>query len=232
MFLRVRETYEQKRGIDHSDTIDVLNSLAIVYKEQSKYEEAEPLFLRVREIYEQELGVHHPDTAMALNNLASLYGPSRASMGRQNPCYCMFVPSPSKNGELITPTPQILSTLWPISTVIRQVYRGRTLVPTCSCHLRAEAGADHPDTARALHNLATLYCDRGQFTWPSPCSCGSCHLRAEAGAHHPDTANTLNNLAILYRDQSKYGEAEPLFLQFAESVSRSWELITPTPQTL
>ena len=50
-----------------------LHELALLYKDQGKYKEAEPLYLRAVEIKEKALGRNHPDVAEALNDLAVLY---------------------------------------------------------------------------------------------------------------------------------------------------------------
>ena len=50
-----------------------LNNLAVLYTEQGRYAEAEPLYKRALAIDEKALGPDHPDVATALNNLAGLY---------------------------------------------------------------------------------------------------------------------------------------------------------------
>ena len=50
-----------------------LNNLAELYREQGKYEEAEPLYRRAIAIGEKVLGPEHPRLAIWLNNLALLY---------------------------------------------------------------------------------------------------------------------------------------------------------------
>ena len=51
---------EQALGPDHPDVAYPLNNLAILYKEQGKYAEAEPLYQRALRIREQTLGPDHP----------------------------------------------------------------------------------------------------------------------------------------------------------------------------
>ena len=50
-----------------------LNNLAVLYRTQSKYTEAEPLYQRALAIREKALGPEHPHVATSLNNLAFLY---------------------------------------------------------------------------------------------------------------------------------------------------------------
>ncbi len=60
-------------GPEHPDTLSSLNNLAILYKNQGKYEQAEPLYQRALATYERVLGPEHPDTLNTVNNLALLY---------------------------------------------------------------------------------------------------------------------------------------------------------------
>ncbi len=52
-----------------------LNNLAVLYRAQGKYPEAEPLYKRALAIREKALGPDHPDVAASLYNLAVLYHP-------------------------------------------------------------------------------------------------------------------------------------------------------------
>ncbi len=60
-------------GPEHPDVARSLNNLAMVYTDQGKYEEAEPLYQRSLAIEEKALGPEHPQVATSLNNLALIY---------------------------------------------------------------------------------------------------------------------------------------------------------------
>jgi tetratricopeptide (TPR) repeat protein len=66
-------------------------------------------------------------------------------------------------------------------------------------------GAEHPDTATSLNNLALLLKSQGDYDGARPL-----YERALAicekvlGAEHPDTATSLNNLALLLKSQGDY----------------------------
>jgi tetratricopeptide (TPR) repeat protein len=60
-------------GVNHVNYGVALNNLAIVYKEQGKYADAEGLFKRALAIQEKTRGKDHPDVAATLNNLAVVY---------------------------------------------------------------------------------------------------------------------------------------------------------------
>ena len=59
-------------GPDHPDTASSLNNLALLYQDQGKYAEAEPLYQRALAICEQQLGASHPSTRIVRQNYTSL----------------------------------------------------------------------------------------------------------------------------------------------------------------
>ena len=64
---------EKALGPDHPDTASSLSNLAVLYYEQGKYTEAEPLCKRALAMREKALGPDHPDTATSLSNLGLIY---------------------------------------------------------------------------------------------------------------------------------------------------------------
>ena len=56
----------------HPETATSLNNLALLYRAQGKYEQAEPLYMRALSICEQQLGAEHPHTQIILGNYLSL----------------------------------------------------------------------------------------------------------------------------------------------------------------
>ncbi len=80
-----------------------------------------------------------------------------------------------------------------------------------------QSGAEHPDTATSLNNLATFYYSMGRYGEAEPLYLRSSKIREKyLGAEHPDTSASLNNLAGLYKFMGRYGEAEPLLLRSLE----------------
>ncbi|MEG4117769.1 tetratricopeptide repeat-containing protein, partial [Microcoleus sp. N9_B4] len=78
-----------------------------------------------------------------------------------------------------------------------------------------QLGADHPNTAQSLNNLAVLYYAMGRYPEAEPLFVRSLSIsEQQLGADHPDTAQGLNNLAVLYYAiMGRYPEAEPLYLR-------------------
>jgi CHAT domain-containing protein/Flp pilus assembly protein TadD len=65
--------WEKSLGPDHPSVAMSLNNLALLYQEQGRYADAEPLYKRSLAIRQKTLGPDHPDVATSLNNLAWLY---------------------------------------------------------------------------------------------------------------------------------------------------------------
>jgi len=101
---------------------------------------------------------------------------------------------------------------------VARYYRGQgqyalAEVPYQACLSATEQqlGADHPNTATSLNNLAELYRSQGRYSEAEPLFLRSLQIREQQlGADHPHTASSLNNLAGLYELQGRYSEAEPL----------------------
>ena len=60
-------------GPNHPNTLSSMNNLAGLYKNQGKYDLAEPLYVECLELRKTILGPNHPDTLISMNNLAGLY---------------------------------------------------------------------------------------------------------------------------------------------------------------
>jgi hypothetical protein len=67
------EIREKVFGPDHADVAGSLLPLAVLYKRQGRYAEAERLDFRALAILEKTLGRDHPRVAALLNNLGNLY---------------------------------------------------------------------------------------------------------------------------------------------------------------
>ena len=75
-----RETLESKLavdekalGLEHPSVATTLYNLAMVYRSQRQYTQAEPLYNRALAIREKALGPDHHDVATILNHLAGIY---------------------------------------------------------------------------------------------------------------------------------------------------------------
>ena len=78
-------------------------------------------------------------------------------------------------------------------------------------------GAEHPDVATSLNNLAGLYRSQGRYDEAEPLFLQALEIAKKSlPADHLSLAIRLSNLAGLYCSQGRYDEAEPLYLQALE----------------
>ncbi|WP_374409324.1 CHAT domain-containing protein [Hydrogenophaga sp.] len=81
-------------------------------------------------------------------------------------------------------------------------------------------GANHPDTAIDLNNLAGLYESMGRYDEALPLYRRALAIKEKAlGADHASTATSLNNLAGLYKAMGRYDEALPLYRRAVRAVA-------------
>ncbi|NJP12648.1 MAG: tetratricopeptide repeat protein [Leptolyngbyaceae cyanobacterium RU_5_1] len=76
-----------------------------------------------------------------------------------------------------------------------------------SFHIREQQmGADHPDVATSLNNLALLYRAQGRYGEAEPLYMRSFYIyEQQLGGDHPDVAQSLNNLASVVTPKFRTG---------------------------
>lgn len=85
--LRALHIREQQLGPEHMRTVLVMEMLALVYKEQGKYEESEQLHLRILQVWTRQWGEEHPQLAHPLSDLADTY----VSQGKDEQAEALFL---------------------------------------------------------------------------------------------------------------------------------------------
>jgi hypothetical protein len=91
-------------------------------------------------------------------------------------------------------------------------------------------GADHPDTASSLNNLALLYGEWDATRRQNPCCAIALDLGATARSRPSHTASSLNNLAELYGAMGRYRRRNPCMCDRSRSASSSSEPTIPIRQ--
>ena len=72
--VQVSETRKRVFGEKYLDTLASMANLALTYRNQGQWKEAEQLDVQVLETRKRDLGEEHPDTLTSMANLASTYG--------------------------------------------------------------------------------------------------------------------------------------------------------------
>ena len=192
----------------------MLNDLALLYDNQGRYDEAEPLYKRALAIREKALGTDHPDVARSLNDLGSLY----YQQGRYVDAEPLHKRSLAISEKALGRDHRDVATsLNDLATLYQEQGRYSDAEPLYkrALAIREKAlGPDHPDVALSLNNLAFLYKTQGRYADAEPLYMRSLAVKQKAlGPGHPEVALALHNLADLYSAQGRYAAAEPLLKQ-------------------
>ncbi|WP_413199576.1 CHAT domain-containing protein, partial [Nostoc piscinale] len=206
--------FEKVLGKEHPDVASSLNNLALLYKKQGKYQQAEPLYQRSLAIFEKLLGKEHPLVATSLNNLALVYK-AQGKYQQAEPLYQRSLTIREK--WLGKEHPDVANSLNNLAALYYAQGKYQQAEPL---YLRSLAifekvlGKEHPDVAQSLNNLAELYRAQGKYQQAEPLYFRALLIREKVlGKEHPNIAQSLNNLAELYRAQGKYQQAELLFIR-------------------
>ncbi len=202
-------------------TLDSLNNLAGLRRQQGLLEEAQTMFHRVLEGRRRALGSEHSDTLISMNNLANIF----KARGRLEEAEALFRQtlevrrrvSGDDDRETLTLMHNLAQTLRRLGrldeaeTMTRQAVAGR----------RRVLGEGHPNTITSMGDLAGLLRERNKLEEAEPLFLRVCQARERTcGPEHPSTLTSLNNLATLLRDQRKLGEAETLYRRVLETRQR------------
>lgn len=154
---------KQKSGREHPDVATLLSILALVYRDQSKFEEAGVLLTEALHIRERTLGVDHPAVAATLNNLAVLFG----KRGRFKDALPMCERALAIREKVLGPKhPDVAKQLNNLALLCEnqgkydeaEQYYSRALA-ICQESL----GPNHPSVAKTLNKLASSYLKQHKY---------------------------------------------------------------------
>jgi tetratricopeptide (TPR) repeat protein len=196
------------------DLAHSLNELGILYSQQEKYNQAEPLFKQALALGQELLGEHDPDIAFSLNNLAELYRNQRR-YEEAEPLFKQALAIRQKLlGDHHSDVPRILNNLAELYRNQRRYEEAEPLFKQALAIRQKLLGDHHSDVPRILNNLAKMYSLQRRYKEVEPLLKQALAVRQKLlGDHHSDVASSLINLAEFYGKQRRYEEAEPLFKQ-------------------
>jgi tetratricopeptide (TPR) repeat protein len=94
MYMRALKGKEKALSVDHTSTLDTVNNLGNLYKNQGKLDEAEEMYMRALKGKEKTLGVEYTSTLDTVNKYSSrsdgLMAVQQQAQGRHH--YCMNEP--------------------------------------------------------------------------------------------------------------------------------------------
>ncbi|KAJ3281905.1 Kinesin light chain 3 [Borealophlyctis nickersoniae] len=188
-----------------------LFSLARLFVDQGRYEDAEPL------LTEELLGEEHPDTLDSISSLAAVY----SRQGNDEKAEPLFVDCLERRrrvlGEDHEDTLMSISNLAMVYSNQGKYGKAEPMLLDCLERRRRVLGEDDLDTLWSINSLAGFYDDRGKYEKAEPLYVDCLErLRRVLGEDHPDALVSILGLAILYEHQGKYEKAEPLYVDCLE----------------
>ena len=210
------------------DEARLMTSLASLYYELARFNDATPLFEAVLRIYREKLPEQHPDIAEGMNNLALLY----STQGRDTDAENLYekaleiknsVPFNSKDYAIGM---RNLSLLY----IKQKRYdEAESLLNQALGLVRAQPSAFPFPAADIANTLADLRRRRGQNKSAERFYGEALRiLQSALPPQHPEIAICLHNLANIYIKQGKYKESLPMLKEALQSVKNSYGTEHPT----
>ncbi|EHA21352.1 hypothetical protein ASPNIDRAFT_191617, partial [Aspergillus niger ATCC 1015] len=184
-----------------------LDSLGLVYRNQSKYKEAEEIHEKVLADKQIRVGPEDPSTLDTTYHLAELY----SSQGMLEKAKQMYERVLSGRRSMLGQShPSTLSTMDKLGTVYLGLGELNDAMDYCQ---RAYQGYRKHRLITAMmnitNNIGLIYLKQGRFV-----DAAAYHtqvvkeLEAILGENHPSVFNAMENLGLLYTKQGKFDEAK------------------------
>lgn len=202
----------QTLGVWNTDVAGALFDLATSIRMQGEYKKAEPFFRQSLAIRERKLGERSADVAESLSALGEcLYLENRDADAepvlRKALAIDREIDSDSFAGNYL-------------ALLLKRrgnFVEGLQLLREQVEYERRHLGADSPDFALALHNLAGALIDAGDLASAETAERRALELQRKImGNDHPDLAYPLNNLGNLLLGKGDWQAAEPLLRESLE----------------
>lgn len=205
---------------DNEQRASCKNALGILYLQQARYGEAQPLLEEALELMEQFHGPEHSKTATVVNNLAALLqATNRLAEAEPLLRRGLAIDERSYGAEHFNVAVH-LHNLAALLQSTNRLIEAEQLIRRALAIDAQSWGAEHPAVARDLNALAQLLQDTNRLVEAEQLMRRALTIDEQAyGTEHPRVANRLNNLAALLQFTNRLKEAEPL-IRRALAISR------------
>jgi non-specific serine/threonine protein kinase/serine/threonine-protein kinase len=203
------------------ETLASTLSLALVFEQRGRYEDAERLLLPLLDELRRERGTDHPDTVEAAANVGRLFW-QQGKYAEAEPI--LEAALAGQRRALGDDDPVTLTTM----NILAGTYfsqgkyaEAEPLYRTILDRRRRVLGGEHPSTVISMSNLAGQHRVRGRYDEAEELYREVRDVRMRVlGAEHPDTLAAVYNIAALYQAVGRNLEAEPLFRQVLDARRR------------
>ena len=219
---RAVELRDRALGPDHPETLNSLNSLAVVVDHRGEYKRAVTLYARVLPAREKALGPDHRDTLMTAGNLASLY----SWMGAHDKAKPLLERTLERSERALGPDdPDTLRAAGRLAAMYRDVgdlRRAEPLSERALAGYERVLGPDHPDTLTALSHYAHL-----KFLQRDYAAAERLYRRSLAGRErvlgpdHPETLQGVHGVAAACAERGETTVAERLYRRALEGQAKA-----------
>jgi tetratricopeptide (TPR) repeat protein/predicted Ser/Thr protein kinase len=205
---------EEAYGPDHPSLGGPVGSLAQLFAEQDRLDEAIAGFERARDLVEREYGARHPSTATASDNLGNAY----AEAGQYARAYELQARALKIRTESLGPShPWVAASHQNISITLLRLGRTADALE----HVRTAVEIDEKvlgpqslDLASALTNLASVQAERGELDDALAHDRRALDIaRLALGERHPRVARYLHNVATRLLRLGRRDDAVAAFRQ-------------------
>ena len=221
----------KRHGLEHTNTLEIDEELAMVYWRQGRYNEAQALLRQVLTSREKDFGSDLSDTLRTVHNLALTY----QSQGQYKEAEAWFGKAlVGREKALGSEHPDTLATIHYMALTYRYQERNSEAEALYGRALTARKkalGLEHEDTLKTMNNIANVYHAQGRYE-----DAETMHRRVLAikdklfGLDHPSTLATVHCLALNNISQGKFITAEKLL---GQALAEREKLLGPEhPDTL
>jgi len=205
---------EATLGLEHSDTLNSINSLGLVLKDQGNYEEAEAMHRRGLEGLEKTLGPEHLDTLISVSNLGLVL----ERQGKYEEAEAMHRRSLKGKEKVLGPKhPDTLISVSRLGSALESQGKYKEAEAMHRRSLKGHEktlGPEHPDTLTSVSHLGSVLGRQGKYK-----EAEAMHRRSLKGyekalrPEHPHTLTSVSHLGSVLSRQGKYKEAEAMHRQ-------------------
>ncbi|KAN0085309.1 hypothetical protein V8E54_001776 [Elaphomyces granulatus] len=205
------DAYMRALGPEHPSTLNSISNLAVTYRKQGRWKEAEELEVRVMETRKTVQGQEHPDMLTSMANLASTYmeqgwWKEAEELQVKELEICQRVLGQEHPNTLVS----MNNLAWAYSNQGRWKEAEELQVKNLEICQRV-LGEEHPDMLKSMNNLAWTYEKQGRWKEAEELQVKALEIcQRVLGEEHPDTLNSINNLAIIFKGQGQDKEAMAL----------------------
>ena len=201
-----------------------LNNLGLLYRQEGRYAEAEPLHFRALTITTKAYGKDSREVAITLNCLATLF----MAEERYSEAEPVYRRSLEVRRKLLPPNhPDIGTALNNLAAVYREEGKYAEAEPLQQQALEVDQkawGGEHPVVAIDLSNLAELKRAQGKNAEAESTLSQALAIEEKSlGPDHPDISETATRLAGLYYSEGKYLQAAPLLERAFKNLTHQFQ---------